>query len=107
MRKYNILIICTILVVVSILIGGIGSTKLKIRTSSIPKTIKKGEAFNIEVDTSLDKNDIKYTSSDNERVSISSGGLLTAIETGEVKITAYYEENGKTYYDDIKLNITD
>ena len=107
MKKYEILILSLVLIILSVIIGNIEIDKIKIVTSSIPNVVKKGETFNIIIDTNIDTNDIKYASSNNDILSITDGGLIIPIKEGEATLTVYYEKENKRISDNIKINVTE
>jgi len=108
MKKYIILGIVVLIFVLSIIIGGPNWKKmvLNIKDESIPKTLEPGDIFTIELETNLDKNNIQFTSSNEEIASVNNEGLVTVFKKGEVTITVstVYEEE-KPLSDSIKIKI--
>ena len=107
MKKYSLIILGVVLVVCSIFIGSLSSTKFKIISSSIPKEIKKGETFQIEVNTRVEKSEISFSSSNSDVANVTSGGIVIPISKGEATITAYYEYDNKTLSDSIKIEVNE
>ena len=107
MKKYEILILPLVLIILSLLIGNVKIDKLKIVSTSIPNIVKKGETFNIEVNTNLDINNIKYASSNNNVLSITNGGLIIPVSKGEATLTVYYEKENERIFDNVKINVTE
>lgn len=109
MKKYLIVVGAFVLLfIVSLLISGTDYKKmvLKIEKNSIPKEIKPGDIFTIELDTNLDKNNIQFSSSDESIAAVNNEGLVTVLSKGNVKITVstvYEEDNPK--FDTVTLKV--
>lgn len=108
MKKYIIIGIIVLLVIISIVIGGPDFNKmvLSIEDASIPSKLVPGDIFTIELVTNLDKNNIQFFSSDEEIAMVNNEGLVTILKNGEVVITVstVYEEQSPLT-DSVKLKI--